>query len=162
MRQLLIVRVPWLEIPAPPSVLMKPLAMVIPDMETVVPELTEMHCTALLPLTVTWDTPGPVMVMFFVTASVLPKVIVRAVAKKVGSNVTVPPEAVSIKACRRDPAPLSLAFVTAVAQALPVRRQTRAAVTKRDLKLPKPMSAPEGRGETRRAGEKKKRMPEFF
>jgi len=76
-------------------------------------------CTTLLPLTVKIFAPGPLIVSKSLvvesTTSVLAKVIVRAVLKKVESKLIVSACAfalASVTACRKLPAPLLFEFVT--------------------------------------------------
>lgn len=75
----------------------------------------EMGRTELLPLTVSSDAPGPVTVIeAFIAGKALARVMVFAVAKKVGSKKIVAPEVALalVIAARRDPAPESLLLVT--------------------------------------------------
>src|SRR5262249_21660637 len=110
--ELVMVSVPTLKTPPPltfvPVTL--PLATVIPEIFTLNDAAMSNTREALFPLTVMTSAPGPAMVRSL-TISNSPVIKVIGPAKP-GSKFTAPPEGVSISACRSEPKPESLRFIT--------------------------------------------------
>src|SRR5437016_4955985 len=107
------VRPPSLRMPPPPlPVASNPLVTVKPEMVTVEPKFSNTRNVAL-PLTARLGAPGPEMVILWLTvSSPVVRVIVPVTAK-----VIVSPSFAMLSACRNDPGPLSLVFVTVMVMA---------------------------------------------